>query len=241
MRAHDSIETNIFSVSKELGVELSSYHWGSLNGKDIKKVMNNACHIFNTFLTIFKGGKRPTCVLSDANIDALCLQFREVFILWDGVFLLARTINPVEAEMKIYQFYVNAAMQGSKDLQCTVTPKVHLMLEHVEWHMRNIQGGLGDKMEDWVECLHQTKKRKRLRYCTVQNPVVPSLAREKIYLHNMHPDVIVQTDKINAGNRQNLAELKADFVGTLKKGSAMLGSTTPCNISCRASPRDSPG
>jgi hypothetical protein len=133
VRAHDSIETKMFSVLKELGVELSSYHGGSLNGKDIKKVMNNACHIFNIFLTIFKEGKRPTCVLLDANIDASCLQFREVFVLWDGAFLLARTINPVEAHMKIYCLYVDAAMQGSKDLQCTVTPKVHLMLERVEW------------------------------------------------------------------------------------------------------------
>ncbi len=41
------------------------------------------------------------------------------------------------------------------------------------------RGGLGDKMEDWVERLHQTGKRQRLRYRTVQNPVVRSLAREK--------------------------------------------------------------
>ena len=41
------------SVLKEVGVELSAYHGGSLDGKDIKKVMNNACHIrlFFTNLT----------------------------------------------------------------------------------------------------------------------------------------------------------------------------------------------
>ena len=42
-----SIEMKIFSVLKEIGVVLSAYHGESLNGKDIKKVMNNACHIFN--------------------------------------------------------------------------------------------------------------------------------------------------------------------------------------------------
>ncbi len=75
--------------------------------------------------------------------------------------------------------------------------------------------GLGDKMEDWVECLHQTGKRQRLRYCTVQNPVVCSLAREKANLCNMHPDVIAQTDKINEGSKRNLAEKKADLVRML--------------------------
>jgi hypothetical protein len=223
VRAHDSIETNMFSVLKELDVELSSYRGGSLNGKDIKKIVNNACHVFDTFLTIFKEGKRPTCVLLDANIDALCLQFREVFILWDGAFLLARSINPVEADMKIYHLYVDAAVQGSKDLQCTVTPKVHLMREHVEWQMGNIQGWLGDKMEDWFECLHQTKKHERLRYCTVQNPIVCSLTRENANSRNMHPDVIAQLDKINKGNKQNLVELKAGLVGTLQKRQRNVG------------------
>ncbi len=75
MRAQGSIETKMFSVLKEIGVELSSHHGGSLNGKDIKKVMNNACHIFESLLIIFNGGKRPNCVLLDANIDTLCLQF----------------------------------------------------------------------------------------------------------------------------------------------------------------------
>jgi hypothetical protein len=69
------------------------------------------------------------------------------------------------------------------------------MLEHVEWQMRNIQGGLGDKMEDWVERLHQTGMHQRLHYCTVQNPVACSLAREKGNSRNMHPDVIAQIEK----------------------------------------------
>ncbi len=73
VKEQGSIETKIFCVIKEIGVELSAYHGGSLNGKDIKKVMNNACHLFDSFSTIFKGGKRPNCALSDANIDALCL------------------------------------------------------------------------------------------------------------------------------------------------------------------------
>ncbi len=75
MRVQGSIEMEMFSILKEIGDELSSYHGGNLNGKDIKKVMNNACHIFDSLLIIFKGGKRPNSMLPDANIDALCLQF----------------------------------------------------------------------------------------------------------------------------------------------------------------------
>ena len=89
----DSIETKMFKVLKEIGVELSSYHGGSLNGKDIKKVMNNAVHVFTEFASIFRQGKRSNCQMTDEDIDALCLHFREVFVLWDGAFSLARTEN----------------------------------------------------------------------------------------------------------------------------------------------------
>ena len=53
-----SIETKIFKLLKNVGVELSSYHGGTLNGKDIKKVMNNLAHIFEPFYTtkLGKGG-----------------------------------------------------------------------------------------------------------------------------------------------------------------------------------------
>jgi hypothetical protein len=55
-------------------------------------------------------------MLPAANIDALCPQFREVFVLWDGSFLLARTINPTEIDSSTYRMYVRAAVKGSKDL-----------------------------------------------------------------------------------------------------------------------------
>ena len=38
VRGQQSIETKVFRVLKEIGVALSSYHGGSLNGKDIKRL-----------------------------------------------------------------------------------------------------------------------------------------------------------------------------------------------------------
>ena len=65
---------------KDIGVELSSYHGGGLNGKDIKKVMNNASHVFDCISVVFKEGKRDDCLLPDAEIESLCLHFCEVFV-----------------------------------------------------------------------------------------------------------------------------------------------------------------
>ena len=214
----DSIETKVFKVLKEVGVELSSYHGGSLNGKDIKKVMNNATHIFDKFAAIFKDGKRVNCQLTDTDIDQICLHFREVYVLWDGAFSLARTINPTPQEAETYQSFVSAAVQqGSQILQCPITPKVHTMLRHVQWQMINIKGGLGNKMEDWVEHQHQFLKAERQRFRTVQDPLVRALAREKAASRNTHPDVLAQVDAIDRGNKRKFSEQKVDKLWTKRK------------------------
>jgi hypothetical protein len=98
----------------EIGVELRFYHGGSSNGKDIKKVMNNASHIFDKFAAILKEGKRKECLLSDADIKSMCLRFWEVYVLWDRAFLLASTINPTDKNADTYQTFVLAAVHGSK-------------------------------------------------------------------------------------------------------------------------------
>jgi hypothetical protein len=115
------VETRMFRLLKNVGVELRSYHGGSLNGKDIKQVMNNSAHIFNKLAVIMKEGKRPNSILSNTKVDTLCLHFREVFVLWNGAFSLARTVGPMEQDTKTYLIYVLAAVHGNNALGCTVT------------------------------------------------------------------------------------------------------------------------
>jgi hypothetical protein len=45
-RKEHSVETKMFKTLKDIGIELSLYHGRSLNGKDIKKIMNNATYFF---------------------------------------------------------------------------------------------------------------------------------------------------------------------------------------------------
>jgi hypothetical protein len=147
-RGQASVKTKVFWGLKEIGVKLSSYHGGRFNCKDVQKVMNNATHLFDAITAIFKEGKRDGCLMFDADIDSMRLHFQEVYVLWDGAFLLARMANLTHDDAEAYQKFVWAAVQSSAIHGCPITPKVHTMLRHVEWQMKNIPGGLGDKMED---------------------------------------------------------------------------------------------
>jgi hypothetical protein len=73
-------------------------------------------------------------------------------------------------------------------------------------------------MEDWVKRLHQWGVRQRRHFCTVQDPIVRVLAREKATSRNMHPNVLAQMDAAaDTGNKQKLSEKKADVLSTRQK------------------------
>ncbi len=130
--------------------------------------------------------------------------------MWYGAFSLARTINPTDEDAEAYQTFLLVAVSSSKILQCPITPKVHTMLRHVQWQMTNIPGRLGDKMEDWVERLHQWGMQLRRRFRIVQDPLVRALAREKATSRNTRFDVLAQVDVMDMGKKQKLSEKKAD-------------------------------
>ena len=175
-------------------------------------------------LRIMKEGKRPISILSNADVNALCLHFWEVFVLWDGLFLLAQTVGLMEQDTKTYLRYVLAVVHGNDALGCTVTPKVHTMLKHIPFQMRYIWGGLGDQKEDWVEQLHQTGMRLQQHFCMVQNPVIQVLAREKVNSHLSHPDVIAHTNATNAGNKRSFSVVKVgDAISTRQKRQRDMG------------------
>ena len=58
--------------------------------------------------------------------------------------------------------------------------------------MINIDGGLGDKMEDWIEKLHQVGKQLRARFRTTKDIVRRAAARAKVVHRDTTPAIINQ-------------------------------------------------
>jgi hypothetical protein len=65
-------------------------------------------------------------------------------------------------------------------------------------------------MEDWVERLHQTGMHLQQCFCTVQNPAIHAVAREKVSSRSLHPNVIAHTKATNAGNKRSFSVAKID-------------------------------
>ena len=210
VRKSVSLETQIYEVLKKVGVQVQAYHGGSLNGKDIIKVMNNATYLFDEFAKILQSGKRDDCELSDADIDVLCRDFRVVFVLWDGAISYSRKENPDPNDIMMYRRFVRAAVDGHVKLGLSVTPKVHLMHKHVEPQMTNITGGMGNKMEDGLERSHQTGGRSRLQFARVSNVHTRAVAKQRYAHRSTNPEVVQQMMEVEAASQRKFTRDRND-------------------------------
>lgn len=198
----------MFNVLKNnYAIKLQAYHGGSLHGKDHQKIMNSADEIFILFATILKEYKKADCELSDDDIDELCQKYSDLYMLWDGAFSFASTINPTREDIAMYERFVTAAVHLHKDLGMNVTPKVHMMWKHVK---HQIPGGLGDKREDWVEHQHQITRRLRIQFRTTKDIDMRADAMARLHQQQTDPEVIAYTRKLSK-------KLLADRVRTTPK------------------------
>ena len=79
--------------------------------------------------------------------------------------------------------------------------------------MENIPGGLGDKMEDWVEKQHQMGKQERARFRTMKNLQHRSDARARVVHRNSDPVVITQTLKVDGVSKRKFKSETRDKKG----------------------------
>ena len=186
-------------------VKLQAYHGGCMTGKDIQKVMENAHEIFPSFAVILKNNKKEGG-MDDTQIDELCETTRRLFVLWDGAFSFASTINPTQSDINAYNEYVSAAVLCHAEYGCSITPKVHLMHKHAGPQMK-LPGGLGQKREDWVEHQHQISKRLRENYKRTVNKKQRAISMACAMYRDSDPKVKQERDQVIAssarGQRQN--------------------------------------
>ena len=161
-------------------------------------------NINNTAAAITPPPLVESTAMVNKNSKNMCQSFKLCFELWDAAFSLARKYEPTGDDAAMYQRFVDAAVNRHIQLGLSVTPKVHLMHKHVRWQMENIEGGLGDKMEDGIEKSHQVGKQKRGQFGTVQNLQTQAEARERVVHRNSDPRVVSETLKVILASKRKL-------------------------------------
>ena len=142
---------------KPVCVEPTQYHGGSLIGTDKNKVIANATFIFDEFEKILLEARKNDG-MSEEAIKKMCANHKTLYFSWDKALSLALIVDPSDDNMYLFKRYMFAAVYYHIQIGCNVTHKVHLMWRHVANQTKYVPGGLGEKMEDWVEHQHQDEK-----------------------------------------------------------------------------------
>jgi hypothetical protein len=92
------------------------------------------------------------------EVDEKTLQFTDILLVLDALFGHIRIINPTRREVKRMLRCTKILAKLMVLLDLSETPKGHMALEHLIPAVLRL-GGLGDKVEEWIEKLHQMMKK----------------------------------------------------------------------------------
>jgi len=142
------------------GVTRAAYHGGDLVGPSVKALMANADDIFSSLEVFLLDVANEKKVLNDEEIDQLSARmrfYRYTLRNFDGFFSLLRdkhSDTEYDEKMKQLKLFLDTALQCWRRLNISITPKLHLLEDHVFDIIQNIKT-LEYFDEEFVERAHQ--------------------------------------------------------------------------------------
>ena len=148
-----------------------AYHGGTLNGVCCIRLLEKNKSIMDEVKIMCERRRLATpeeerLCTHEFMIDMLD-QYARLFNSLDTTFGYLRIIDPNEEELINTAAAVRITKAIWLKLGFSITPKAHILFEHVCDQQREY-GGLADKCEDWIEQSHQTGM--RLEYLTSRMP-----------------------------------------------------------------------
>ena len=133
-------------------------------------------------------------------------KYEEVFELLDATFACLRIIDPTEDEFCLAQQLVDRVKAAWDDLELSVTPKAHILFEHVVPLSRKF-GGLGDKVEEFIEEMHQQQKRQTQLVSRMSAGFEAQMrtTHRNLWMNN-HPLVERELANVNTFKKRNVSE-----------------------------------
>lgn len=150
------------------GIERAAHHGGDVTGPGIRRLMENGKEIFDKIAVFLDGIAKENRLSKEVReqIQMRMELFGTCLQQFDGFFSRVRKrTSEIEDLPKLVEearAYLTAGIASWKKLGFSVTPKVHLLEDHVLVFMLKY-GGLGDYDEEFVERSHQTGVRGMVR------------------------------------------------------------------------------
>ena len=187
-RQEQSIVSGIDAILKDHRVQRAAYHGGDLQGTGVIKMMEHAVSISTEVGELFVNNKDSRrCEQSDEEIRDKCRKWGDALTTWDEIFRVCQTRDPAEDDFERAEVLVKIGMKQIRELQLSITPKLHGVEAHIVAQMRAIPGGIAQLMEYWMEHYHQTGSNFDSKHRHTKDQKSLAEARLSIESRSSHP------------------------------------------------------
>jgi uncharacterized tellurite resistance protein B-like protein len=152
------------------------------------------------------------------EVADVLLRFKELFVLCDYLFSLARTKtgDVTDETMETTKKCIKAVMLKWRDLGMSMKmPKIHAVEDHLLWQMA-LYLGIRDFIEDFIEQAHQIGRTEDTRTRNMRDRRLAALSNSKWEWIALHADVIgaIQVKKENTKKRKRKQTSKKEVSRT---------------------------
>jgi len=205
----EEIEDKILNLKH--GITRAHYHGGEFNGKGVMKLMNDADlvmrnirdHILEKIPENERAGNDEIC-------DFLS-KYSNVLLVFDKIFSTARArIGSLDdGEIQTLVEYIKQALVLWRRLKLSVTPKIHVLEDHlVEQLVKEENGlilrGIGEFTEDFVEQAHQFGNRDEGRTRGLKDHAAKARSHSYWEHKSLNPAVQVKHFEVEIKSRRNI-------------------------------------
>jgi hypothetical protein len=147
------------------GIVPQAFHGGAFNGVDCRRFLNEVDDIMDAIRKesaerLRKNiEKHPEQVkITRKILEDKLDSYTKLFSTMDAVFSLLRTPAPTDLEKQQAKESIKVFETLWLELGISITVKAHILFDHAMDHL-NKQGGIADRVEDFIEKHHQIIKR----------------------------------------------------------------------------------
>ena len=162
-----SLDARFIAIMKKYGIQIQAYHGGSLTGGHILLIYKHLedifdelkCECLKTLEQRREEDDLPIVEIPDnGNIEKVLEDHFDLLQIQDAVYSKLRLIAPTQQEVNQTKERIEMMRKLWTEMGFSLTPKAHLIFFHALFDMITF-GGLGDKIEDSLERVHQEQVR----------------------------------------------------------------------------------
>jgi hypothetical protein len=209
----DGLKT-VFDASMKLRARIvaSAYHGGSLNGVDCKRFLNELEYIMSDIKKeseerLKKSQEKYDVVTTSDDLRSKLETFTQLMLTMDCVFSLLRTPAPTDKDREDLEDSIKVFRALWEKLEINVTVKAHILFDHAMDHFSK-EGGISDRVEDFIEKHHQTIS--GLDHLAATLPSGCFKQQQELIMKRLfqksHPKIQKQVKKVNEDAKRNFKD-----------------------------------